>query len=80
MSIPARTAERTIGPAIGRYRTGPGHRTPLGFAPMASIACLSACVGSEAARRCGACESDLACWKRCTAVTDTTCLAGCLRT
>jgi hypothetical protein len=65
MRIPLRTAEFGIGPAIR---------------PMASIACLAECVGSAAARRCGACGSDLACWQRCAGIIDTTCVSACLRT
>lgn len=47
-----------------------------GAVPMATISCLSRCVGGDAAYRCARCGSDLACWASCSGG-NTACIARC---
>jgi len=85
MKLPPLTAEHGPGPATITYaatRISPGARAtrPGTIAPMATLACLSTCVGSDAASKCAAqCGSDLTCWRACAGLSDTSCIAACLR-
>ncbi|MEV4258804.1 hypothetical protein AB0J52_37065 [Spirillospora sp. NPDC049652] len=82
MNLPKLTAEHALGPSLGTYVTSAA-ALPAGggVAPMASLSCLSSCVGPDAAIRCGVqCGADLDCWRRCAGVSQTDCLSACLAT
>ncbi len=87
MKTPRLSAEYAIGPALGAY-TGHGavtghHSARLTGAvmPQVTSSCLASCVGPSAADVCSIqCGPDLACWKNCAGVTDTTCVAACYAT
>lgn len=78
MKIPKLTADRSLGVPIGTYTVcGQSAQTPT-VRPMASLSCLSACVGPSAANRCGVlCGPDLTCWRTCAGIVDTACVAAC---
>ncbi|MBO2465441.1 hypothetical protein [Actinomadura violacea] len=82
MNLPRLTAEHALGPSLGTYATSAA-RLPDGMtvAPMASLSCLSSCVGPGTAIRCGVqCRADLDCWRRCAGVSQTDCLSACFAT
>lgn len=81
MKLPPLTAHHAIGAPVGRYSTAPSDPPTPGVQPMATISCLTSCVGSAAARRCATqCGGDLDCWRSCAGVSDTGCVAACLTT
>ncbi|MDH6221555.1 hypothetical protein [Streptomyces pseudovenezuelae] len=82
---PPLTAGRSVGPPVGVYATAPTAAAPTphpgaAVRPMASVSCLTGCVGAPAAIRCGnKCGSDLSCWRTCAGISNTSCVASCLR-
>ncbi|MFD9651446.1 hypothetical protein [Streptomyces mirabilis] len=82
MTLPRLTADHAIGPAAYAYTTsGPSSSPASGVRLMATVSCLSGCVGPTAAAHCGSlCGSDLGCWQTCAGVTDTRCIQACFNT
>ena len=81
MKIPKLTAEISVGAAAGIYRTGPHAGGQAAVIPMATLACLSACVGSATAAHCAARCADQdnaeACWQQCANPADPGCIQYC---
>jgi hypothetical protein len=81
--IPRRTAEYSLGPPLGGYPVAAAALRGTGAAlvrPMASIACLSACVGPDTASHCGAlCGGDINCWSTCAGPAAVPCVQACLK-
>lgn len=82
MKIPKLTAEFSIGAATGVYRAAPAS-APAALVPMATLACLSGCVGSATAARCAAQCANAAdpatCWQLCSGTDDPSCIQSCFR-
>jgi hypothetical protein len=78
MKLPPLTAHHALGPPSGPYATGRPTLPAPGVRPMTTLACLTRCVGDQAARGCARCGPDLACWAKCTGVSDTRPIAACL--
>jgi hypothetical protein len=80
MKIPRLTAELSIGAAAGVYRGEP-RAGAQALVPMATLACLSDCVGPDTAAHCSAecaTASDLqACFQQCAKPVDTACVEDC---
>lgn len=83
MKIPKLTAEFSVGAASGSYRNRPGAGGPAAVVPMATLSCLSACVGPATAARCAAECADqnnsAACWQTCAGPSDPGCIQACFR-
>ena len=83
MKIPKRTAEYSVGAATGAYRSGRAAGGAAAVVPMATLSCLSACVGSATAATCAArCANEAdsaACWQQCSGAADPSCIQACLR-
>jgi hypothetical protein len=81
MKIPKLTAELSVGAATGVYRDGPGAGRQAALVPMASLSCLSACVGPSTAARCAAQCADATdpqgCWQQCSGTADPGCIRAC---
>ncbi|MCT9007666.1 hypothetical protein ACWGKW_25590 [Streptomyces sp. NPDC054766] len=82
MTLPRLTADHAIGPAAFTYAApGPPSGPAPGVRPMATVSCLSGCVGPTAAAHCGSlCGSNVGCWQTCAGVTDTRCISTCFNT
>jgi hypothetical protein len=83
MKLPRLTAELSVGAATGVYRSGPGAGGRPALVPMASLSCLSGCVGSQNASRCAAqcanAADPVACWMQCSGTSDPGCIQACFR-
>jgi len=89
LKIPKRTAEFSIGAATSVYRAVPAAALAgpalarAALVPMATLSCLSACVGPGAAARCAAQCADAAdqaaCWQQCSGTSDPACIQACFR-
>lgn len=81
MKIPKRTAEASIGCATGTYRSGPYATGQAALVPMATVSCLSNCVGPSTAQycaaRCTGANNTAACWKQCSGTDDPSCIQKC---
>jgi hypothetical protein len=86
MKLPRLTAEFSVGAATGIYRNGPVGGARAALVPMASISCLSGCVGTSTALHCSAVCSNQAdaageeaCWQRCAGSTNPGCIQSCFQ-
>jgi hypothetical protein len=80
MRLPSLTAEKSFGhPAgwsAGGVKAVSGSGAGGAVRPMATLACLTGCVGSTAYDCFPRCGSDLSCWATCTGG-DVSCIAQC---
>jgi hypothetical protein len=83
MKIPKLTAEVSIGGAAGTYRSAPHASGQATLVPMATLACLSQCVGPATAEycaaRCTGANDTAACWQQCTGTDNPSCIQACFR-
>ena len=87
MKIPKLTAEASIGGATGTYQSGPyGPCGPYAagraaLVPMATVSCLSNCVGPSTAQycaaRCTGANNTVACWQQCSGTDNPSCIQKC---